>query len=310
MLTRRTIFCAAVIIAALSFNCDKDDSTSPESENNLTGFTGEYLGLQPPGTQPFRFAESLLMANSSWWWHGPPVFSPDGTELFFSKYINTETGSIIMQYMKIENGRWTIPESPPFADEDGCNNPVFAENGNRLYFISQSRGGLVYVNRTENGWSQPVSVNLPVPSSHSLGWQFSIIGDKTIYAELWSDNGPDLYKFSYVDNSYSEPENLGDVINTEHSEFAPFVASDESYLIFTSNRPGGYGRHDLYISFRNNDGSWTEPKNMGSEINAASEDAGPMISNDGRYFFFTSQKGGDLGYNPYWISSQIIEDLK
>ncbi len=309
MFMRKTILCAVLLAALLNFYCDKNTS-SPDPGNNLTDFTGEYLSQEPPGQEAKRFAEDLLLASSGWCWHGPPVFSPDGTELYFSKLVNTDPSRIIIQSMKIKNGRWTRPAYPTFASEDRCNNPMFAENGNRLYFISRNQGGLLFVNRIENGWSQPVRVDITIPSSLSAGWQFAITGDKTIYAELWDENGPDLYRFKYTGNTYQEPENLGEAINTEYTEFAPVLAPDESYLIFSSNRPGGFGMHDLYISFWEKNGNWTEPKNMGHKINSTHEDAGPMISPDGKYFFFTSLRGNDQGYNPYWINIQIIDELK
>ena len=88
------------------------------------------------------------------------------------------------------------------------------------------------------------------------------------------------------------------------------MAPDESYLIFTSNRPGGFGMHDLWITFRQNDGSGSEPLNMGPEINSSGEDGGPTLSTDSRYLFFTTQRSGDLGSNPYWVSTAVIDSLR
>jgi hypothetical protein len=80
-------------------------------------------------------------------------------------------------------------------------------------------------------------------------------------------------------------------------------------MIFTSNRPGGYGFNDLYISVYNGNESWSDPSNLGTIINSDFEDAYPLITFDGQYFFFTTQKSGDLGYNPYWVDAQVIYDL-
>ena len=100
------------------------------------------------------------------------------------------------------------------------------------------------------------------------------------------------------------------MVNTEYSEDDPFIASDESFLIFCSSRPGGYGSYDLYIAFRKKDGTWTKAKNMGPEINTSGEEARPSITPDGKYFFFTR---GDV--NPdwrdiFWINAGFIETLK
>ena len=64
------------------------------------------------------------------------------------------------------------------------------------------------------------------------------------------------------------------------------------------------------ISFKNTDNSWTEPVNMGPDINSTTEDVAPYVSPDGNYLFFFTSRQGDNDYNPYWVSTQIIEDLK
>lgn len=94
-----------------------------------------------------------------------------------------------------------------------------------------------------------------------------------------------------MNGKYSKPENLGDEINTKYFEGDPYIAPDESFLIFTSyNRPDGLGDGDLYISFNQN-GHWTAPKNLGAPINSSALDFCPNRSPDGKYFFFTSERG-------------------
>jgi len=111
------------------------------------------------------------------------------------------------------------------------------------------------------------------------------------------------------DRHYTMPETIGDTVNTNYNEFWPYIDPDERFLIFISNRPGGYGMHDLYLSSRNQDGTWNDPINLGPEINSNLEDSAPYISPDGLYFFFNAWKTGDLGYNPYWVDAQVIYNL-
>ena len=68
--------------------------------------------------------------------------------------------------------------------------------------------------------------------------------------------------------------------------------------------------HDLWISFKNTDNTWMDPVNMGPAINSSTEDIAPYVTPDGNYLFFFTARQGDNGYNPYWVSTQIIEDLK
>jgi hypothetical protein len=88
------------------------------------------------------------------------------------------------------------------------------------------------------------------------------------------------------------------------------VHPDEDYILFNSNRAGGFGFNDVYVSFRNGSGEWAAPQNLGPDINTWFEDAHPVVTPDGRYFFFTTQRVGDLGYNPYWVDSAVIDTLR
>lgn len=97
-----------------------------------------------------------------------------------------------------------------------------------------------------------------------------------------------------------------------------YVAPDESYMIFSSFRSGGYGMSDLYISFRGDDGIWSEPRNMGPNINSDAKDRFPYVSSDGEYFFFNSSRVSVLNTKPipggpgnvYWVDAKIIEELR
>jgi len=100
------------------------------------------------------------------------------------------------------------------------------------------------------------------------------------------------------------------MFNTKYSEDDPFIASDESFLIFCSMRPGGYGIFDLYISFQRMDGTCTKAKNMGPEINTSGEEARPSITPDGKYFFFTRGNVNPDWRDIFWVDARIIEKLK
>ncbi|UCC45174.1 MAG: PD40 domain-containing protein, partial [Candidatus Zixiibacteriota bacterium] len=101
---------------------------------------------------------------------------------------------------------------------------------------------------------------------------------------------------------------LGDSVNSASWEFAPFVAPDGSYIIFRSDRPGGYGRGDLWVCFAKPDGAWTEAQNLGAEVNSGGDEGYPSVSNDGKYLFWVSPL--PPGYAYYWISMSVVENLR
>jgi hypothetical protein len=75
--------------------------------------------------------------------------------------------------------------------------------------------------------------------------------------------GQDIYVARRIENGFAPPVSVGGVVNSDLREFCPFVAPDESYLMFARTVPEERGRSDLYISFRNADGSWMDAVNMG-----------------------------------------------
>jgi len=100
--------------------------------------------------------------------------------------------------------------------------------------------------------------------------------------------GFDIYKSVYTPTGWSEQENLGDSINTDFWESSPSISPDKRVLYFSSNRPGGYGGADLYVSYLKPNGRWTEAVNMGPIINTAGDELAPFIHADNQTIYFTS----------------------
>lgn len=104
----------------------------------------------------------------------------------------------------------------------------------------------------------------------------------------------DLYISYLTSQGWSTPENLGENINTESWESAPSLSPDKRDLYFASNRPGGMGKSDIYVSHRNPDGTWSAPQNAGPEINTVGNESCPFIHADNQTLYFTSD--GHPGY--------------
>lgn len=104
----------------------------------------------------------------------------------------------------------------------------------------------------------------------------------------------DLYISYYTPTGWSEPENLGRNINTESWESSPSLSPDKRALYFSSNRQGGYGGKDLYVSYRMPNGKWGPAKNMGPSVNTTGDELAPFIHADNATLYFTSD--GLQGY--------------
>ena len=267
-----------------------------------------YLGQTPPGMIPERFPPDSLLGNSIWFWHGSPVFSPDGKELFMPRlYIGVSLNPLIYS-MEVIDEEWTAPAIPNFCGNYSANSPSFSVSGDSLFFISERPYPSVYfTTKSANNWSDATEVIIPKPSQSYFGNSVSIAKDGTLYFELTYLGNDDLYKSELVNGQYSEAINLGTAVNSNEIEFGVYIDPDEEYIIFSSLRSGGYGYSDMYISTKDSNGNWTDAQNLGSEINSETDDAGPWVSSDGLYFFFNTQKEDDEGYNPYWVDIGVLD---
>ena len=277
------------------------------------GKNTSYFGQNPPGLKPELFAPNILSTEKS---ELNCVFSPDGNEVYFT--VEEKDAGIIMT-MKLKDGRWSERAIASFSGKYSDVDPYITTDGKRLYFSSRrplnnvgdpKDSDIWYVEKSvDDSWSQPVRLDEPI-SIGKDAYYTSISMNGTLYFSARDESGSsgDIYRSKLVAGQYTSAECVENSVNTESNEHDPFIAPDESYLIFASNRPGGYGQSDLYISFRLEDGPWTEPKNMGDEINSSGFDYTPMLSPDGKYLFFTSTKTGNGDI--YWIDSRVIEAFK
>jgi hypothetical protein len=272
----------------------------------------DYLGMTPPGLVPRLFPPASLRAQTSWSWHGSPVFSPDGREMFFGKYTHLPPEGGQLTFVRLENGRWSPPQPAPFGDVGQFeNNPWYSASGDTLYYATGRLGGFIaWVTRTADGWSAPAPLPVAIPAGLTPGLQFSFSRKGTLYAELWESGDPDIYRWEKRGGGYPEAERLGETINTPALEFAPFVDPEERFLLFCSKRPGGFGLNDIYISRGLEGGQWGEAVNLGPQVNSSYEEGWPWISPDGRFLFFISPRApGSRGYEPLWVDVQFLDGL-
>jgi len=103
------------------------------------------------------------------------------------------------------------------------------------------------------------------------------------------------------DGSWSDPVNLGPTINSEYDEESPILSPDGESLLFASNRPGGYGGFDLYIAYRLPNGSWSQPVNLGPEINTPGNDIYPYRFQHDQFFYSSNGLSSQSDMNLYVV---------
>ena len=271
---------------------------------------GPYLGQTPPGATPVVFALNVVSTEGG---ELNSVFSPDGHEFYFTRQRRPWV-------VREENGVWGRPQRLSVVGDYSTVDMFVTGGGTRMYLCSDrplSGQGeptkdrdIWVVIRTAQGWSDPTNLGETVNSpKDDLYPTLAAGGDLYFCSRREGGKGRhDIYRARVAKGRFERPENLGSPINTERSDFDPFIAPDESYLIFASDRPGGLGNADLYISFRVKDGSWSEPRSMGAPVNSPYLDYAPMLSPDGKYLFFTSGRGG--ADDIFWVDARVIATLR
>jgi hypothetical protein len=280
-------------------------TSSPPSTSSPDEFA-EYFGMAPPGLTPELFAPGMLPPEGGVA-HSFPAFSQDGSEAYFSTYFPDQEPRVdVIMFLEWQGGEWGSAQVAPFSGEFNDNWPWFAQDGNRLYFSSQRPGkgggdaeeyGLWYVDRAESGWSAPRQIATPADFDRDEG---------PIYVAAVFPGGfgdMDIYGLEYVDGAYRMPENLGPTVNTDAEEYGPCVAQDGSYLVFTRYEEAGERSVDLYVSFRQEDGTWTEAQNMGESIEAFRGGRFPGLSPEGSYLFFVAEGGEAI----YWVDTEVVD---
>jgi hypothetical protein len=273
----------------------------------------DYFGHTPPGDTAVVFAPGIIsLTNGN---EQNIVFSADGKDCFFGEWAKDYSYAKVYNTKYIDK-KWTMPTEASFSIGHFTSGAFFSADGNKFYFHYANYSGsepydIWMVKRSSKGWGDPQHISSPINSDYRDGC-YSETKDNVIYFASnrpgGMDNKGDIWRVHQVLGQQIQVENLGATVNSNAWEWDACIAPDESYLIFTSERPGCIGYADLYITFRKEDASWTSPINMeknGRGINLKNAgSSGATLSPDGRFLFFS--RSGDI----YWISTSIIDEIK
>ena len=319
----KVIFIGSAILLVLIFN-------SCASQSNFPILKGPYFGQKPPGRIPEIFAPGIVSSEHQE--HSSLSISPDGKEMCWSRWRlphDLDKYPQVIMFIRYENGKWSQPKAAPFSGNHRDGSPAFSPNGNKIFFYSRRPleewtdkmhdNDIWYVERTQDGWSQPISlgstVNSPyVEATPSLAANGNLYftSNRVQYDDPIGNN--DIFISEYGDAGYTEPKGLGTAINTSHArDCFPFIAPDESYIIFSRDSrrfdaEGNVIRGDrkLMISFKDENGEWQDAINMGPHF---ANTRFPSVSPDGKYLFFTKYtESGNEDF--YWVDAKVIDQFK
>jgi hypothetical protein len=257
---------------------------------------GPYFGQKPPGKKAVLFAPEVITYEV----HESPTFSPDENEIIIGSM------SEGMKYYKMEDGIWQLQKVPPFDIPDICNGMFVSPSGKRLYYlIWENDDENFYVSEKKGQkWTKPCSLSEDVNSFKSH-WQFTTANNDNLYFS--SEGNIMVSVFNGDAHLMPVPLKLDSGKNLEGG--TPYIAPDESYLLYSMAGNTNDDSTDLFISYRMSNGKWSSGRNLGANINSpGSYDLCPKVSPNGKFLFFISRRNGP-DFQIFWVDAKIIEEL-
>jgi WD40 repeat protein len=290
-----------IVVASLVAQTTSDDSAKPLQHATLLG----------PGVVSTGDYESHA------------TFTPDGREMYFLKMApNFSRWTIFVS--RYTNGRWSQPEAAPFSGQFQDADPYITADGKHFYFISdrpvdaggerQSHHDIWVMDKTGPAWSAPRHLPAPVNSGADSYYPIALKNGSLYFGSERKDSKGlgDIYRaVPQKDGSYGV-ENLGPPVNTSAGEYEAFVTEDERLLLLAATkRPDSLGDYDLYVSHKQPDGKWSEPVNLGPEINSPARELSPKLTPDGKYLVWMSCRVPALPRKPSRrATAEVLQELR
>ncbi|MDD4032284.1 MAG: hypothetical protein PHS48_03455 [Bacteroidales bacterium] len=252
--------------------------------------------------------------------------------------------------LPIDNSRIFRPDliSLPMSNEHTC---AITFDGNKILFTRDPDRKIFLISKIDGGWTEPMptlfngreAILTPDGTKVLYGdgdiWISSISGDSTdkpiklpssintdayefyasmtmdgkIFFSRFVDNRTKIFVSELTNGEYQTAREMPEPINQPTSNnFHPYISIKGDFMIFNSDREGGFGGADLYISYMDDDGQWDNPRNLGEKINTELRDICPTITLDGKYLFFTRnwQENDKWLGDLYWINTEHLKNDK
>lgn len=253
-----------------------------------------FFGQKPPGSIPEIFDPRIVSTEHN---ELAATFSPDLKEFYFRRS-DEELKNHALVAIQYKDNLWTESFVVPNSGE-------ISPDGKIMYI------GNEYRERTSSGWSEVKSLGSPFDSIPIMRLTASSRGTYYFDTSPFYDKSSAVGSIRYsrlIDGIREKPITFDIDMGTRKAH--PFIAPDESYLIWDDrDREDGYGKGDMYISFRQKDGSWGAAINLGDKINTEHSDGYGSVTSDGKYFFFTRFLNNG-NRNNMWVDTRFIEALR
>ena len=329
MQLRPCVILLSIFILA-SFSCQN----SPQHSSPAALFS------EPPDKKARMFAPGIISTDL---YERDFTMTPDKKEMYWRVVVGDHSYSAIMM-TKYDDEKWSKPEVAPFSKNPEYKDmePFITYHGEKFYFVSnrpsknrEENWDIWVMDRQKEGWGEPYNLGAPV-NSDAREFFPSLTKDGTLYFTREGQNVENgIFRCRFSNGQYQKAERLPEQVNAGKARYNALIDPDENFIIVPIyGMEDTRGGTDYYICFRNHKDQWSQPINMGDEINSYSgAEWSASLSQDGQFIFFMTareEKGYDfknqsLTYqkfqklhrspnngnpNIYWINSSIIDSLE
>ncbi|MEP3210030.1 MAG: hypothetical protein ABJN95_12605 [Maribacter sp.] len=295
-----------VILLAITLVLSACQSKKQQVKNaDLSEVAHSYFGQKPPGLIPEVFAPGIVSVNGRN--ESGISFSPELDELYFT--VNKEDEELAIYFSRLNGNQWTAVKRANFTKGRKKEElyPFVSLNDSRIYFTAFdsifSDEKIWYVNRLEDSWSDAVQLGSPLNDDQVFYINQATNGD------LFYTNISKRKMFSAQNRNGKYPEVQEVEIDFGHHGF---ISPSQDYLLVYAQNKENEDRKDfdIYVCFKENDGTWTKPIRLGNEVNSSFNEGCPSITPDSKYLFFTRSEDENNVSNLYWVRTEIIEKLR
>lgn len=241
-----------------------------------------------------------------------PVISPDGKELFFTRYqdpsnLGGDDDYDVFKATKLSDGSWSDAKRMPEPINSKSNNCAVGlpAGGNSLLLLNifdkdgnYIEDGYSIARKKKHGWRNPEKIDIEGYYNYDDKMTANLSSNQTILLlSIFMEDSQeeDIYvSFLKKENHWTKPMNIGSIINGPGDEFSPFLAPDNKTMYFASTSHPGYGSADIFMTKRLDDTwtNWSEPQNLGTNINTSEWEGYFVIDASGEKAFIVSNSSG------------------
>ena len=191
--------------------------------------------------------------------------------------------------------------------------PVLTADLNTLFFIKRDQDEEIYQSKrnTDGSWSVPHPIDASLTSEYNEGTcSVSADGHTMVFTSCMRQDGYgscDLYITYKIGQNWTKPKNIGRPINSSAWDSQPALSADGHTLYYVSNRKGGLGKRDIWVSHYTPASGWSNPRNLGPAINTKADDISPFIHVNGKTLYFGSDgRPGFGGFDIYYAEKDSL----